>query len=349
MADTSTLNPELEESKLVPVELNGTQAAAIMLLLLEEQEAADILRDMAPADVKAITKAMFDAATATEAQIDAALGKFIRHGKALPALALNVTPRIKSVVTQALGNVRADNLLGTIAPQSSAEALEALRWMEVNAIAALLNTEHPQVGALILAVLTPNVAAAALESVEDELQSDLLFRSAQLTNVSMAAIEDLELLLTRRSKAKPANKQQKLGGRGDTAKIVNSMPRAASDRILKSVKKRDQALGQAIEDEMFIFEDLLSLPAKTLGTILRSVDAAILTLALKGGSKEIVDKALSCMSGRAAQTIQDDMAEMAQVKRADVEDAQKQVVLAARRMADEGGFSLGGGGSDDYV
>jgi flagellar motor switch protein FliG len=226
--------------------------------------------------------------------------------------------------------------------------LDTLRWMEPAAIGEILKTEHPQVGALILAVLAPDIAAAALAAIEDDAQADLLFRAAQLDKVNAAAIDDLEMLLKKHADHKPSAKTRKLNGRGDIAKIVNSMPRNEGERLLKSVKKRDKSLGQAIEDEMFVFDDVLALPAKTLSTILRGVEGNVLTLALKGANAAMIEKALSGMSARAAQTIQDDMAELTQIKRADVDQARKQIIAATRKLADEGSISLSGN-ADDYV
>jgi flagellar motor switch protein FliG len=140
----------------------------------------------------------------------------------------------------------------------------------------------------------------------------------------------------------------KLGGKSEIAKIVNAMPKTSGDRILKTVKKRDRIVGQEIEDEMFIFENLSDLDAKSLGAVLRTVDAQTLTLALKGASDALVDKALGSMSARAAQSIRDDMADRGPTKRAEVDEAQKQIILVVRQMAEDGTVTLGSGG-EDYV
>src|SRR3546814_10777259 len=103
--------------------------------------------------------------------------------------------RIRTVINEAVGNVRADNILAAVAPQRSAASLEMLRWMDVEAISGLLASEHPQVGALILSVLVPDVAARAIETLDELLQADLVLRAAMLTSVPAAAIEDLESVL----------------------------------------------------------------------------------------------------------------------------------------------------------
>ena len=70
--------------------------------------------------------------------------------------------------------------------------------------------------------------------------------------------------------------------------------------------------------------------------------------ALKGADKDLEKKMLSCMSKRAAQSIEDEMSEMGPVSKEDVVAAQKQVVAQARMLADDGTIILGGR-SDDFV
>jgi flagellar motor switch protein FliG len=328
--------------------IDGSAAAAILLMLLDESEAATILKHLGPEEVRQLAKAMFDTANASEQQIGQALDRFVTRSRDVSALAIGADTRIRTVVTQAVGNVRADNILAAVAPQRSAASLEMLRWMDVDAISALLASEHPQVGALILSVLVPDVAARAIETLDDVLQADLVLRAAMLTAVPAAAIEDLEAVLASANVDGQRVARQAIGGPSDVAKIMKKMPKQLSERTLRSLKKHDRILAQTIEEEMFIFENLRDLDKKSLSSVLRSVDAAQLAIALKGAEEDMVDMCLATMSQRAAETIRDEMAEMTMVKRADVEDAQKSVMQIVRQMAANGEIMIAGGG-DDYV
>lgn len=327
---------------------NGRDVAAILLMLLDEADAAAILRQLDPDTVRDLGVAMLGVAHASEGAIQGALQRFIAESRTVSTLAAMAEPRVRSVMSTALGSVRADNILAAIAPRSSAAALDRLRWMETGIIAQLLADEHPQVGAIILAVLTPEVAAAAMEGLDEAHQADLVWRAARLESVSAEAIADLDAILAQVADQPDRPPQVKLGGRGDIARLFNTMKKPAGERVLKSLKKRDRQLGQAIEDEMFVFDDLNDLDGKALGAVLRSVDAAMLGLALKGADAAVVDRMLGQMSARAAQSIRDDMAERGLVKRADVEEAQKAIVTIARQLAADGTIMLGGAG-DDYV
>jgi flagellar motor switch protein FliG len=337
-----------EDLPVAEAELDGVTTAAILMMLIPEGEAAAILAKLDPAHVRKLGQMMFQVADSNEQMIEAALDAFVDQCRTVSALSVGAAPKIKTLLIEAFGNVRAENLLSDIAPQSSAAALDALRWMEVPQISSILANEHPQVGALVLAVLNPDVAAGAIAKFDEALQADLLSRAARLKSVSREAIEDLEMILANYGDGVTKAPPVKLGGRGDAAKIVNKMRKADGERIIKSIKKADRVLGQQIEDELLVFDDLAALDGKSLGAILRAVDGPTLTLALKGAEAATVDLMLACMSARAAQSIRDEMADSGPIKRADVEESQKRVVLAARKLAETGEIMLGGGG-EDYV
>jgi flagellar motor switch protein FliG len=342
--------PDAAETMAPPAKpaIEGSAAAAILLMLLDENEAATILKHLDPDEVRQLAKAMFDTANASEQQIGQALDRFVVRSRDVSALAIGADTRIRTVINQAVGNVRADNILAAVAPQRSAASLEILRWMDVEAISGLLAAEHPQVGALILSVLIPDVAARAIETLDEILQADLVLRAAQLTSVPAAAIEDLESVLASANVDGQRVAKQAIGGPSDVAKIMKKMPKQLSERTIRALKKTDKLLAQAIEEEMFIFENLRDLDKKSLGAVLRSVDAAQLAIALKGTDEDMVDLCLATMSKRASETIRDEMAEMTMVKRADVDDAQKSVMTIVRQMAASGEIMIAGGG-DDYV
>jgi flagellar motor switch protein FliG len=348
MADATISSESSGTSAVATPPVTGAHAAAILLMLLDEAEAASILKLCGPDEVRTLGGAMFATMGANERDIAAALDRFVGASRALPSLSVNAEPRIRNVMTAAIGNVRADTILLDIAPEASAPSLNMLRWMDSSAIAHLLATEPAQVGAIILAALTPEVAAQALEGLDEARQSDLVFRSARLTSISTEALCDLQHILSHTSAPAASGQSVRLGGSSDAARIVNNLKKPASDKLLKSLKKRDRQLAQSIEDEMIVFGSLTDLDSKALGELMRAVDAATLGLALRGAEPALVDKMLSAMSARAAQTLRDDMAESAPAKRADVEDAQKVVIGIARGLADAGTISLGAQ-ANDYV
>ena len=339
---------EADDTQDTTPAIDGKSAAAVLMMLLAEEEAAAIVGHLDANEVKALGTAMLGVAGISEDNVDAALEMFADKCRGVNPLAADPTPRVRSVIEQALGPSRAGTLLADIAPVSSPRLAEMLDWMEVDVIAALLDNEHPQVGALIVSSLSADLAAQALGKLEEGRQTDLLLRAARLGRVSVEAITELEDIVSRYvGDAAPPPKVE-LGGSSGVAKIMNSLGKPKGERLIKAIRKADKPIADAIEEGMFVFEDLMDLDAKALGTVMRSVDSSSLVFALKGAPKELVGRIFASMSQRAAQSIQDEMAEKTMVKRAEVDEAQKAVIAIARQLADAGEIVLGSAGND-YV
>jgi flagellar motor switch protein FliG len=340
-----------EADAAAPVPLNepsGSEAAAILLMLLDDADAADVLTRLEPTEVQQLGAAMFGVADVSEAQVESVFGKFVERAKTRTTIGFGAAPRIRSVMEQALGEERAQTVLARITPPTDSRALDALRWMDAKTIANLIEHEHPQIAALVLSHLEPPVAADVLQLLPIEMQSDVIYRVATLGPVTAEALEELERVLVTqvtRSSSRPATAR---GGASEAAKIVNNTRPGTDQRILRTLAKVDKRLSQAIEDEMFIFDNLIDVDEKNLGTLLRNVENDILVVALKGTNDRLREKMLGCMSARAADSIRDEMQDRGPMRLAEVLEAQKEVLSIARRLANDGTIMLNGKG-DDYV
>lgn len=337
----------LTEPVRAPAAMNGDRTAAILLMLLDENDASAILQHLDAGHVRSLGKAMLEAAAASEADVEAALEAFVTNNRALSSLAVGAQERIQSMMQDALGDVRAGSIWSEIAPQQSVTRLDALRWMDIGSITELVEAEHPQVAAILLSALPPQTAAQAIAGLDGSRQADLLIRSATLGDIALEALQDIEAMLASYNSRRTGNPAVKIGGENEVAKIVNNLSRPLAEKLLKTIRKKDRALADSIEEEMFVFDDLASLDPKSLGAVLRMVDADKLALAIKGAGSQLAHKMLGTLSARAAQTINDEIAEMGPVSKADVEDAQKVVTVIARSMAASGEIMLAGG--NDYV
>ncbi len=327
---------------------SGSEAAAILLMLLGDDEAADVLSRLEPNEVQHLGAAMFSVADVSEAQVESVFDLFLNRARARTTIGFGAAPRIRSVMEQALGPERAENVLARITPPTRSRALDALRWMDTKTIASLVEHEHPQIAALVLAHLDPPIAADVLQLLPMDVQPDVVYRVATLESVSAEALDELERVLVRevtRSSSTPATSR---GGASEAAKIMNNTRPGADQRIIRSLAKVDKKLAQTIEDEMFIFENLIDVDEKNLGMLLRNVESEILVVALKGADERLREKVFSCMSSRAADSIRDEMEERGPMRLAEVLEAQKEVLAIARRLADAGTIMLAGRG-DDYV
>ena len=326
----------------------GSAAAAILLMLLGEEEAADVLGRLDPAEVEHLGGAMFTVADVSEREVNAVLDDFVSRARQRTTIGFAADGHIKGVMERALGPERAGTILSRITPPTRAPSLEALKWMDPKTIAALIEHEHPQLMALVLAHLDPPIAADVLQLLHEELQPQLVHRVATLGPVSAEALEDIERLLLRPVAKPQGGASAKRGGASDAAQIVNNARKPAEQRILKALQKLDRTLARTIEDEMFVFENLNLLDDKSLGALLRAVEGDVLVVALKGAEEKLKGRMFGAMSSRAAQSIQDAIADKGPMRLAEVQEAQKEMLSIARRLASEGTINLGGK-DDDYV
>ncbi len=332
-----------------PPAMNDEQAAAILLLLFSEDEAAGILSRLEPDEVQQLSSVMYSVADVGAEQINSVLDRFVDRARHRTTIGYRSDVQIQSMLTAALGEQRAEAMISRTAPKKPVPSLEALKWMAPKEIVAMIEDEHPQIAALVLSFLSSDNAAAVLGMLPIEVQEDVVYRLATLGQVSQDAIETIEQLLTAFQAPKSSAPVDTGGGTpSDVAAIMNLVGKKNSTKLIKALAKRDKGLAGAIEDQMFTFADLITLDAKDLGTLMRSVDNALLVPALKGADDQLRPKILGSMSSRAAQTLEDEIGERGPMPLAEVIEAQKAIVAQARKLADAGEISIGAQ-SDDYV
>jgi flagellar motor switch protein FliG len=328
-------------------DLTGADAAAVLLMVLQDEEAAELLSQLDPTEVQQLGAAMFKMNDVSEGHVETVFDTFVGRARKSTGIGFGAANRIRTVMENALGAERAENVLARITPASRSGALDTLRWMDPKTIADLIEHEHPQVAALVLSHLEPPEAADVLQLLPQTLQADVVYRIATLQPVTAEALDDLELLLVgevTRSSAPSA----KRGGASEAAKIMNNLIPGNDQRIIRAIAKADKDIAQTIQDEMFVFDDLAGCDDKNLGLLMRSVDTSVLVVALKGAEEALKERIFACMSARAADTIRDEMEERGPMRLAEVLEAQKEVLAIARRLADEGTLMLPGRGGD-YV
>ena len=326
----------------------GVERAAVLMMLVGEEEAASILQKLDPEEVRQLGKAMFAVADVSEAEVADVLDDFVGHARERTAIGFDPRPRIEAVMTRALGQEKADSVLARIVPAEDACQLDLLDWLDAGEIASMIEKEHPQIAAVLIANLDPTIGAQVLELMPDAVQPDILHRLARLGPITPEAVETLKTMLANRTSTGKAQAGVTLGGTKDAAKILSSGRKATELRVMPKLFKIDRDVAKAIEEAMFVFDNLLELDDKNLGTLIRNVDGEILTKALKGVDEAVRNRFLGCMSARAADGIRDEMESRGPMRLAEVLEAQKAMIATARGLAKDGTIMMGGG-EDDYV
>ncbi|ERL46208.1 orotidine-5'-phosphate decarboxylase protein [Candidatus Micropelagos thuwalensis] len=330
-------------------QLTGTQKSAILMMLLGEEEASEILKNLGPKEVQHLGSAMYSVQGLDQDTVNKVLDEFLDIIKEQTSLGLGAGNYIRNVLMKALGEDKAQSVLSRITPSSSDRPIEILDWMDARAISELIVDEHPQIIALIISYLDFSMGADVLNLLPDDLQPEIIRRIATLETVQPDALSELEDVMQRKFKANTTLRASQVGGVKAAAKIMNFTNQNMEARIMKHIGKDDKILMQSIQESMFVFETLILSDDKSLQTLLRNVETELIVLALKGADEALRDKLFSCMSSRAAANIMDEMEALGPVRLAEVQEAQKQIIAVARRLSDEGTIVLAGRGGDDFV
>jgi flagellar motor switch protein FliG len=232
------------------------------------------------------------------------------------------------VLTDALGPDKANSIADRIVGARTGLGLDALKWMEPKSVAEVIKREHPQIAAIVLAYLDADQAAAVLTLMPPGVRADLITRVAKLDGVQPEALRELDEVFERQLTGASSQTAAGLGGPKVAAEIMNLLGSANEAPIFEEITKSDGELAQKIQDLMMVFNDLVNANDRGMQELLREVPS---------------DK-------RAAETLRDDLANKGPVKLSEVEAAQKEILLVAKRLADEGKIQLGNsGGGEAYV
>lgn len=330
------------------IPFNGLRGSAIVLLNLDSDTAAEVMKLMTPTDVQEVSQEMARIGQFSHDELNSVLDQFLADAEQQAMMSLDTNEHLREMLTKALGPERAENLLDEIVEeQANPAGIERLNMMEPPMVAEMIRDEHPQVIATILVNLERSHAADIIELFKVELRNDVIFRIATYRGVQKEAMIDLTKVLTAMLDGQ-GTKRQKLGGVKAAAEILNTMNSSAEESAIQSIRDHNGELAQKIMDEMFVFENLLDLDSASISLILAEVAQDDLAVALKGASQELQDKCINTMSSRGAELFREDMETRGPLRVSQVEAQQKKVLEVVRRLASAGTIVISGG-DDAFV
>lgn len=324
----------------------GSERAAIFMMSLGEEAAAEILRHMGPKEVQKIGTAMASLERVARSDIDQVLREFSDVVQDQTSLGIGADDYVRNVLRSALGDEKAEGLIDRILLGRNSKGLEALKWLDPRAVAEMIRHEHPQIVAIVLSHLDPDQSAETLSHLPERMQSDLILRIATLDGVQPAALQELDEILERQLSGKNTAKSSMIGGVKTAASILNFMDASKESSIMDGVLQVDEDLATRIQELMFVFGNLVDVDDRGIQTLMREISTESLVLALKGAEDELKDKIFRNMSKRAAEMLREDLETKGPVRVSDVETAQKEILSIARRLADSGEIVLGGKGGE---
>lgn len=323
---------------------NGVNKAAVLLLSLGEETSAKVFKLMDPREVGIVGQEMMKIDMVPQLQVNAILSEFNQSVGSGGIRALPVE-QVKRLIKDAVGDGS-----GVIIPGESTRGIDNLKWLDARTIADLIQDEHPQVIALILSFLESQKASEVLSSIkENDLRTEIIQRISRLEDIHPTVLFELSQNLEKQLEGNKSSTASKIGGLQLAANLINFLSASVETDLMTKLTEIDEKLANDIQELMFVFDDLVKVDGKAIQSILKEVKPDQIALALKAADDAVKQKIFSNMSKRAAEMLQDDLEAMGPVRISDAEAAQKEILAAARRLADEGKILLSVRGDEGLV
>lgn len=327
------------------MDLSKIEKAAILLISLGEADAAEVLRYLGQKEVQQLGLTMSNLDNIPQSAVESVMSDFMEAISDQTSIGINNDVYIKEMLGQALGSEKAQTLIDRILMTTNTNGLESLKWMDPRQVAEIIRYEHPQIQAVVVAFLEPDQGAAVLQRFDENVRLEIIMRITSLDQIQPAALQELNDILESQF-AGASSQSASLGGLKATAEIMNFIDSSVEQELMDMMRETDEALVDQISDLMFVFDNLIDVDDMGIQVILREISTDVLVIALKGAEVALQEKIFRNMSKRAAELLRDDLEAKGPVRVSEVEEAQKEVLGVARRLADEGEIMLGGGGEE---
>jgi len=319
---------------------SGALNAAKLLTAIGEKHAAEILKRLPGDIVQRIGYHMMTMSPMNTAEINSLMVNFMQECVTSKAPTVSRDEYTKLVLTNALGVEAAESVIEKILLGADNRGLDSLRWLEPDLIAGIIQSEHPQIQAIVVAYLPHDLAGKVVRALPEDIALDVVLRMSNMESIDPQALQDLNVSLEKKIQGVSAKQSSTIGGVKNVAQIFNTLERGYDKALLGKIGALDAVLQQRISDLMFVFDDLINMPDRDFQRLMRDVPTDRLALALKGNDNGLREKAVANMSTRAAEIFLDDMDAIGPVKIKDVELAQKEILTIAKNLAESGEIIL---------
>ncbi|MGB5324987.1 MAG: flagellar motor switch protein FliG [Pseudomonadales bacterium] len=329
-----------ELTKTIPY----VEKAAILLLTIGEASAAAVLKQLGPKEVQRIGSTMASLSDIKRERIEQVFEEFIAEMTDSTGLGMGTDNYVRNMLTKALGAEKASGIIDRILLGGNTQGLDTLKWMDARAISDIIRQEHPQIQAIVIAYLESDLSAEVLAFLPESMRLDIILRVARLDTVQPDALMELNNILERQFAGSSSTQKRRIGGTKVAADIMTNLDGSIETEIMDALTEVDEDLSNTIQDLMFVFANLMDVDDRGIQALLREVSTEVLVVALKGADEELRNKIFGNMSARAADLLRDDLEALGPMRVSDVEAAQKEILVVAKRMADAGEIMLGGSG-----
>lgn len=328
-------------------ELPSKQKAAILMVLLGKDYSSKIYHHLTEDEIEQLTLSITSLDRIDSDVSSDVVEEFYQIALAQKYVTEGGMDYARDVLVAALGEEAANGLLARLTSSLQVRPFDFVRRSDPLQVCTFIQNEHPQTIALVLSYLDTGRSSMILGTLPQEMQANVIKRIARMGVVSPDYIREAERVLEHKFSTVGFTANAAEGGIDTIVEILNALDRSTENYILESIEQDDPELAEEIHNKLFVFEDLVKLPAQSVQLVLKEVDNDVLTIALMGANDAVKEKIYANISKRLAETIKDNMKFMGPVRVRDVESAQQKIVNVARRLEDTGAIELSRGGSDD--
>jgi flagellar motor switch protein FliG len=331
--------------------MKGMQKAAAVLMTLGENLAGDVLRHMKQQEIQQLTGTMLKLGQMKNSEIETVSRDFVSVMEENSIVGVDGGQYMKNILSKTLGPEKASEFLENHLLAGAEEGLDALRTMEPRKVADIVRREHPQVVAFVLASLDPAKAGQVLQLLPEEMLGEVIYRISTMDEISSGVLSELEQAMkSHLAESTSGGAVITLGGVKFAAELVNRLGGQLERKVLDEIREIEESVSSQIEEQLFVFEDVVLLEDRTLQEILKEVSTDVIVLALRGVDEEVKNKFFKNMSERAVRIIKEEMEMRGPVRLKEVETAQQEVIKIAKGLEAAGKIVMGGKGAEDvYV
>lgn len=336
-----------EAEQIVPdvSKMSKVQKLAALLIILGPEAAAGIMKELEDNELESVSSEMSKIRMLTEDNQKEILKEFTSVAVEASTSVLGGVDYTRNALEKSVGLYKASDVIGRVAPtRTPVEAMQGIAEMDPRQLVNLIKNEQPQTIALLISYLKSDKMGAVISQLRGEQRDAVLERLATLAPTPVEVVERIVEVINRRLGGKPIKPMSQTGGIKITAEVLNAMDKNLSKALLVALEERNPELGASIRQKMFTFEDLVLLDPASLQKILREVEMRDLAVALKTSSDKLKTALLSCLSKRAAETVNEEIGFLGPLKLRDIEGAQSRIIDVVRRLEADGEIDLGGGG-----
>jgi flagellar motor switch protein FliG len=332
-----------------PNEISGRQKAAVFLVSIGSEISSEIFKYLREDEIETLTFEIARLETVDPGQKDTILSEFQELMQANQFISMGGIDYARELLEKSLGSQKAVDIINRLTSSLQVRPFDFIRRTDPAHLLNFIQQEHPQTIALILAYLEPNKASVIIQNLPHEVQSDVARRIATMDRTSPEVLREVERVLEKKLSTLSSEDYTAAGGVESVVEILNMVDRASEKQIMEVLEGDDPELAEEIKKRMFVFEDIVMIDDKSIQRVLREVDNADLSKALKPVDTEVQEKVFKNMSKRAASMLKEDIEFMGPIRMKDAEEAQQKIVSIIRRLEESGDVVIARAGEDELV